>query len=245
MRRQPLILVALLALLSSFFAYTASSAAAVDYSQPAFLVREKHDTFGSSVQVGMDGQGWTYAKSNHDLEMRVFRVKEELPKRNIYILEVTLKRNFVQRPHIPYAWKEVKLSTPKSYDKRIKATSYSQSLKGSNKGDDNCYNVSASLNAGIGPISGGLNVSRALFCDPNDKTRIAFHKTNFREARWRLHQSGAVKTAIIQKIVKIPANTRVPFTVRTKAPCHYTDQFGEWQAKTCYSKRTLWYPAHR
>lgn len=244
MRRQPLILAALLALLSGLLALTAPSAAAVDYSQPAYLVREKHDTFGSSVQVGMDGQGWTYAKSNHDLEMRVFRVKEELPKRNIYILEVTLKRNFVKRPHIPYAWKEVSVSTPKSLDGRIKATSYSQSLNGTNNGKDNCYDVEASLNAGIGPLSGGLSFSKGVFCDRNDKTRVAFHKVNFRKARWRLHQSGAVKTAIIQKVIKIPANTRVPFTVRTKAPCHYTDQFGEWQPKTCYTTNTLKYPTH-
>lgn len=222
----------------------APSAHAVDYSQSVKLVREKQSTFGSSTWVGSDGQGWTFAKSSHNLEMRVFRVEEELPNFNIYIAEVTMGREYVTRPNTPYAWKRVSIETPKKFDKRIKLTSYTQSLVASNSKDSSCYNASASLNAGVGPIGGSLSISKAVFCDKNDKTRIAARKVNFRKAQWKAVQSGAVKQAVFQKIIKIPANTQVPFVVRTKAPCHYSDQFGELQLKTCYATYKLKYPAH-
>ena len=246
MRSRPIFLALLLALVSSLTAMLGSSANAIGYAQPVGLVREKYENFGSSTNTGINGMGWTFAKSDHVKEMRVFRVKgDELPRFNIYIAEVTLDRRYVQEAQTSYAWKEISIATPKRFDRKVKRTGYSETLRPGTRHSRTCWNASASLSVGVGPVSAGVSVSKAILCDSDRETRVAFREVDYRTGKWRLERSGAVKSAKIQKVIKIPANSSVPFVVRTKAPCDYQDQFGELQYKQCTSKTMLRYPAHK
>jgi hypothetical protein len=217
-------------------AETPPAHAKVPYAVQVSMIKDgRTQTLWSSKWTGYSGSHNTFSRSTHSVDMNVYRVHEDIRRWQYYLLELGVKR--LRGSGNGGAWKSFIAWT----DRKVSETTYSEGIL-SHDADTSCYDVSASLGAGIGPISGSVGISRGIFC--GQAPRIKFEQTKSTRGRgghWTAYSPGSVKAIDFYKVIRVKRGQLPPFHVRLGGPCDYETPTHDLIQDTCYEYYRLKY----